>query len=509
MRFVIAGKAGCRVMGMVLCHWIQANAAPAVEEIPALTEQAAPADEPALDPLIPPDSATASAAEFPAAADLLPPVPTDIDGVPLIFKDLPTEGEPFPASAVSSPVEAAAAAGQATDEGAPNPGSSQGYFSNQLPLPGPPSGFSNVPAALPPDLGLGGDLLDGFSLSTSISGTYDSNPSLGYSAPGSPEGGDFFVTLGGGMGYRSTSADWTVGANYNGSYSNYFEQSELSGYNQSAGAMVNYEGGPLSAALNVGFNFGSGPNRYYSSVVEQWSLSYGLSARYRISPKTSLAANVSQAFTNASGGNSTDTGSFAMNASALWRYSALTEFGPGIRYTSETGESDRTSVGPTLNMTYKLAKKVSMTSQVGMEFAHYEVGGSSDPSLTASVGLNYRASRLWGMNLSLFRGTQANPTTAGGFDEITSLSLGYNRRIRRASLDLGMSYETNAAQTPDNGTGDRPDSDYLNYTCSLSMPVLAEKATGRVFISHRNQSGDNTPSAGDSTQTGFSLSWNF
>jgi hypothetical protein len=57
------------------------------------------------------------------------------------------------------------------------------------------------------------------------------------------------VTRGGGLEYCSTPADWTVGANYNGRYNDHFGQLELSGYKQSAGSMVNYGGGPLSAAL--------------------------------------------------------------------------------------------------------------------------------------------------------------------------------------------------------------------------------------------------------------------
>lgn len=504
MIFLVTKKSSYRVVGMVLCHCAWANAAPSVEESPAVTsavtEETASADE---SPLAPAAPAT------PAATDVLPPVPADVDGVSPDLNDVPTAAELFPVPTVSSPVETAAAAELPADAGALAPKSSQGNSSSVLPPPGPLGGFSNAPAALSLGRGLDRDLLDGFSLSASLSGTYDSNPSQGYATSGSTNEGDFIVTPGVGFSYRSLSSDWTFGADYSGSYSEYFEQSELSGYNQSSGAMVNYEGGPLSASLNVGFDFGSGANRYYGAVVDELSVDYGLSARYRISPKTSLTASLSQAFTSASGDNSSDTDSFSFDASALWRYSALTEFGPGIRYTSETGESGRTSIGPTLSMNYKLAQKVSLTSQVGMDFAQYEDGGSSDPSLTASIGLNYQASRLWGMNLSLYRGTQANRTTAGGFDEITSLSLGYNRKIRRATLNLGVSYETNVAEIPDNGATDRPDTDYLNYSSSLSMPLFGGKATGSVFFNYINQSGDTNSGSGDSTQTGFSLGWNF
>ena len=496
MRNIVAGKSSYRVVGMVICHGVWASAAPSVEEIPAgyptVTEDL-------VLPAVLPQTA--------AINDLPLPMLASLDGAPMDYIEVP-------APAVSSPAEVADAL--PADEATLNPKSSQDYFSSGLPSPGPPSGFSNTPAAFPLGSGLDGDLLDGFSLSASLSGTYDSNPSQGYTTPGSTGGGatdegDFFTTLGGGLGYRSTSSDLTFGVDYNGSYNEYFEQSELSGYNQSSAARMDYEAGPLNASLNVGVNFGSGANRYYAAVVDQLSVNYGLSARYRISPKTSLTSSLAQTLISASGGNSSDTSSFSLNTSALWRYSALTEFGPGVRYTSDSGESDRTSVGPTLNMNYKLAKKVSMTSQVGMEFAEYQDGGSSDPSLTTSIGLNYKASRLWGMNLSLYRGTQAHPTTAGGFDEITSLTLGYNRKIRQASLNLGFSYETNAPQTTGNGASARPDTTYPSYNSSLSMPLFANKATGSVFFNYRDQSGSDTTinGNGDSAQAGFRLGWNF
>jgi len=496
MRNIVAGKSSYRVMGMVLCHGVWASAAPSVEEIPAAS------------PTVTEESALAAVLPQTAATDELPlPLLASLDGAPMDFKEvLPP--------AISSPIEGADAL--PADAATLNPKSSQDYFSSGLPSPGPPSGFSNTPAAFPLGSGLDGDLLDGFSLSATLSGTYDSNPSQGFTTAGSTgggttAGGDFFTTLGGGLGYRSTPSDWTFGADYSGSYSEYFEQSDLSGYNQSSAATVDYEVGPLSASLTAGVNLGSGANRYYAAVVDQLSVNYGLSARYRISPKTSLTSSLAQTFTSASGGNSSDTSSFSLNTSALWRYSALTEFGPGVRYTSDTGESGRTSIGPTLNMNYKLAKKVSMTSQVGMEFSQYQDGGSSDPSLTTSIGLNYKASRLWGMNLSLYRGTQAHPTTAGGFDEITSLTLGYTRKIRRASFNLGLSYETNAAQTTGNGATARVDTAYPSYNSSLSMPLFANKATGSVFFNYRGQSGTDTTTngSGDSTQTGFRLGWSF
>jgi hypothetical protein len=376
-----------------------------------------------------------------------------------------------------------------------------------------PSGFSG------PSAGFAGSdtlltLKDGLSLSAMLSGTYDTNPSQGYGPVGDSGQGDFFMTLGGTAAYLSKASEWTYGATYTGGYNQFFNQTDLSGYNQNAGASVNYQGGPFTATFNVGCDIGSGANRYYASVVDEIRFNYGLNARYRISSKTSLTGNFSQNFTSASGGGSSGTDSFNLGASALWRYSPLTEFGPGIRYTSQSGDTQqgRTSIGPTMTVNYKLSKKVSLNSQVGVDFAEYEDGQSADPTLAMLIGLNYQASRLWGMNLSLNRSTEADPARAGQYSEMTSLRIGYNRRIRRAVWNLGLSYETTTTEVPDQvTTGYDPnvaDRDYLSFDTSLGMPVFADTCNASVFIRYSDHSGS-ASETWDSLQTGFSISRSF
>jgi hypothetical protein len=318
------------------------------------------------------------------------------------------------------------------------------------------------------------------------------------------------MTLGGTVNYLSRASTWTYGARYTGGYSQYFNQSDLSGYNQSAGASLNYDGGPLTASLNVGIDFGSGANRYYESVVDEISYSYGLSARYRISPKTSLTGDLSQRITSASGSGNSDTESLDLGTSALWKYSRRTEFGPGMRYTRRSGDSsqDRTSIGPTVTVNYELSKKVSLNSRVGMDFAQYEDGENPDPSLYTSIACNYRASPLWSMNLSLLRDNQASYSSAGEFEEFLALRLGYNRKIRRAMWSLGMGWETRSTEDADGATMSRPDRDYLTLDTALSMPVFADTCNASVFMRYSDQSGDSNQSW-DSLQTGFSISRSF
>jgi hypothetical protein len=378
-----------------------------------------------------------------------------------------------------------------------------------------PSPFGQEDSALdgwiPSPFGNDDSFLDRFGFSASLSGTYDSNPSLGVDSPDDSGHGDFSMTLGGSAGYSSRGSEWTYSLNYGGGYTEYFTQSELNGFKQSAGASVNYQGGPLSASLDIGVGFGSGANRYYQAVVDEVSLSYSLNAAYRYSPKTSFIGNFSQNLTNPDGGFGA-TGSFNLGASAIWHYSPLTQFGPGIRYSLLSGDTqqDRHSIGPTMTLNYRPTNKVTLNSQVGLDFSEYEDGQTTGPSVSSSVALNYRASRLWSMDLSLSRGFEASGFAPGQYEERTSLRLGYNRRIRNATWSVGASYENSGYESPDDVVGGAVGSgDYLSLDTSLGMRVFANTCAASLFLRYSGQNGGSSSRSGDSFQAGFSISRGF
>jgi len=384
-------------------------------------------------------------------------------------------------------------------------------------LPSAPSGFSEGAMAFPVGGGVGESILEGFGIAATLSETYSSNITQSPGLPVAPILDDFITSLGTNIKYLSKAADWTFGGNYIGSYNEYFNQSDRSGLNQSGGLVANYEGARLSASLNSDISFENGANRYYSlgsnssNFVQTTNLNTRLSARYRISPKTTLAGDIGQSFSDASGGNFQNTSSYSLGVSALWKYSPLTEVGPGIRYTYSSGSSqlERTAVGPTLTVNYKLSKKVTMNSRVGMDFASYGDGTKLDPTVSASIGLNYQASRLWGMDFSLYRDSQADPTLAGAFTQVTALRLGGHRKIRRATLNLGLNYETNVAENSGNAAVVRPDRDYFSFDGSLGMAVFSNSCYASVFMRYNNQSSTDVAYSWDSFQTGFSISRSF
>jgi len=373
----------------------------------------------------------------------------------------------------------------------------------------PPSGFNTPPAAY--HTGRGGDsILRGFGLAVNLSGTYDSNVTQSSGAGWNTKTDDFITSLGGSLSYMSQADVWTFGGSYTGAYNFYESNSDFNGYTQGGSLIANYNGAKLSATLATGLSTGRGGNRYLgtSDFVEQDQINVSLVARYVYSPKTILTADAGHGFTSTSGGNFSDTNASYLGFAALWRYSPLTEFGPGIRFTQASGggSNTRTSFGPTLNLNYRYSSKLSLTSQLGLDFADYSQIGSSEASVSASLGLNYQASPLWGMNLSLFRNSQADPSVSGSFREVTAVRLGYTRKIRRATLGLGLSYENSTAS---NGgvVGTRPDRDYFSVDGSLGMRIFANTTDASIFMRYSDQSASNE--SFEALQVGFMLSRGF
>jgi hypothetical protein len=359
---------------------------------------------------------------------------------------------------------------------------------------------------------LGDAILDGLDMAAYFTSQYNTNITQSPGEPIAPIEDDFILSLGGNLSYLSQAAGWTFGGNYRGSYDSYLNQSDFSGFNQGGGLVGKYDGARVMATLMTNVDFDRGANRYYSSsdFVERTNVSTRANVSYRISRKTSVQGNIGQSFTTSSG-DYANTESYDAGLSALWKYSPLTEWGPGIRYTFRSGDTqlDRTSVGPTVTVNYKLSTKVTLNSRVGVDFASYGGdGGSADPTVSASIGLNYRASRLWGMNFSLYRDSQADPSTAGAFNEITSVRLGVNRKVRRATLNVGVGYETNASEFPSDPTRSRPDRDFFSLDGSLGMPILSNTTFASIFMRYSDQSGSATDSW-DSFSSGFSISRSF
>jgi len=144
-----------------------------------------------------------------------------------------------------------------------------------------------------------------------------------------------------------------------------------------------------------------------------------------------------------------------------------------------------------------------LNSRIGLDFTGLEGESIEELTWSTAVGLGYRASSLWGPSLTLLRDSQASFTTLNQFEDIWALRLGYNRKLWRASWNLGLGYENRSAKNA-SSVGGR---DYFSADTSLAMGLFGDAIGASVFASFRDESsGDGS---WDSFQVGIGLNRRF
>ena len=580
MKIKIKWQPCWKMLGAVLCcHWTATLSAIALDQGTPTTPPATPSEPTPTAVPVPPTA-------VPVPPTVSPPTPKNSGVVPNVLPQVLPNVVPSPEMPDVPGTPDKPDSSDESDKSDPSDSSDPSDTSDKPTTtdesPHPFAALADSPLAS----AFGDSAAAGFTFATTLSSTYDSNILKGQRQSDSQSKGDFFGGLGGDLKYLSKPGALTFGGNYRGRYDEYLSHSNFSGYSQGGGLLANYKrdrftlsatagidenrgspqnfssnstfggtsssslnqnynqtnfnrlnrsasllgnyaGGHLSLSANIGYDSDRQSNNYSSalntSVLETTSLNAGASARYQISSKTSLTGNFTERSTTATSGNYGDTSSYSIGTAGLWRYSPLTEIGPGVHYMYDTNTASstyggskigRTSIGPTLNLNYKLDVKVSLTSQVGFDFSRYDNGQSADPTISGSLGLNYQASSLWGMNLAMSRNVQADPTNVGAFYQNNSLRLGYNRKLLRNTLSLGASYQASSSIVPAGVRNSRPNTDMLSLDSSLRIPLFADKGSASVFVRYNDQSGVNSSygSYGNSWnafQSGFTLSYHF
>ncbi|MDB4425012.1 hypothetical protein N9274_00865 [Akkermansiaceae bacterium] len=344
---------------------------------------------------------------------------------------------------------------------------------------------------------------------------YDSNVTLGAPQGRFEEESDFLIqpSLKSSFQLGSGSGEWRFGLKGDVTRMDFNELDRFNATNYSFGLNGGYQSGRAKLLFNAGYASAGGVNRFVGDLFEQTSVSSRLKGEYNLSPKTSLEFSLSQNSITSGTGGFADTSSTTFLVAGLWQATPLIRLGPAFRYglrTAEVGGSqdqELTVVGPALRLDYKLSTKVNLTSSTGLGFADTPSG--DDELLNFRVGLNYRASSLWGLNLSMIRDTQATLFAGGGFDQVSSYRFGYTRKIRSARLNLGVSYEDRAPQGVTQVVAGFRDSGFLNYTASLGLPVFGKEADLSLDLAWRDFDTADSVQSWSGFQSGLSLKWLF
>jgi hypothetical protein len=334
-------------------------------------------------------------------------------------------------------------------------------------------------------------LLDGFSASLALAGFYDSNIFRASDGTGQAVGDDFILSIAPSITYANPGTSLTIKAAGGVNQTTYLSNSDLSALGGNGSIGLAYEGGKIALSSALGFAREAGSNRNYDSAsVERDVLNFGLNGSYRLSTKTTLDGSYKYTWDDPEGGFG-GTSSTILSGSAMWRYSPLLRVGPGLRYSHQTGDLqvDRDTFGPTLRADYKLSAKVAITSELGADFVSYDgPDGASDEFLHARIGASYRPSPVWAFDLSLSRDARADSSVAGTYRELLSTRLGLTRRIQRASLALGVTYETSERVSTTGAAVDDSSGDYLIFDSLLSMPVFRGRSNLGIFYRWRDES---------------------
>ena len=375
------------------------------------------------------------------------------------------------------------------------------------PIPMAPTGFSPYPVAVLPGAG---DLLPGWGASASLSGVYNSNVQARSGALPGGDQGDFILSPNLSVTYRSPGQTLWYSVSANVGYSQYFDNTSYSGFNYGLSAAGGYAGAKLSVSGNLSLSYGSGGNRYYSSFVDELSIGLGLNANYKISSKTSVDASVSTTYRDPDAFISASTGDLNVSAGGRWQYSPKLSWGLGLSWTKSGGDTqvDRQTFGPYITASYTVTQKVSLNANFGLSQEKFSGVGGTDPSYNFSLGANYRANELWGMDLSLIGGTYPDGSRVGSYRDTIGARLGYNRSIGLNTWSLGVGWETSEQYRPGAFAGVTSDQDYLTFDTSLSRPLPLIRGSGSVFASWSDQNGG-VASTYDNYTIGASISTSF
>jgi hypothetical protein len=385
-----------------------------------------------------------------------------------------------------------------------------------------PNGFTGNSAPGPSFYNDGFDLT-GIRGNLNLNASYNSNVNNGQAGGvvAGPERDDVVVSAALGLNYARENRDWSLGANLNASTNTFLSETEFNAVNYSLGGNGSYTGPSYNLAFNANYASQEGVNRLNAQFIEQSNYSLGLNLGYSLSPLTSLQFSWGHngTITQTDGFNDVSGNNF--NLAAQWQATPLISIAPGVRYSVSTGNGgvgavpgaggfgDFTMIGPSISVNYLVEQTISLQSTVSYNFSEAPSGVESTQS-NWSLSLNYQR-ELWGMNLGMVRGTQANFLQGGGFDLTTSYNVGYNRQLgfMNGNFGLNAGYITRDAEDGGILVGNARNSDFVNVGATLSFPILAERANFNLNASWRKQIADDDDLSFDAFTIGTGLSWAF
>lgn len=325
--------------------------------------------------------------------------------------------------------------------------------------------------------GIASDLKGGLSFGFSSSTIYDSNIFHDEDDPQSSVSSNFSPSIN----YVSDpegGAEFSLSAYYTPTYSAYWNDQDLSSYQNSGGVSLTARGGRTTLSLVGGYSEIAGTDRLAGEFVEGALLNLSVQGGYQLAPRTSVSGGMSYSTTYYSSGSSVAADVFGANIGGFWAATERFSFGPALSYS--TSESDnigkRKSWSASFQANYQAGERIHVAGSLGVQWStNSRESGSSDASLTGGLDAVYTINELWSWNASIQYVTVPSPTEMNYAVNNLSLSTGVSRQLRIGTASAGLNYTVSDYQSVGPVASELGNDRYTNVFLSYQRGFLNDR----------------------------------
>jgi hypothetical protein len=297
--------------------------------------------------------------------------------------------------------------------------------------------------------GISTDLKAGVTMGVAASTVYNSNI---FNSDDDPQG-SVFSNFSSNIAYSSDpegGADIVFNAFYTPTYSAYWDDQDLSSFQNSGGMSLAVTGGRTTLSLTGGYSEVAGTDRLAGEFVNGALLSLALQGGYQLAPRTSVNAGATYSSTYYSSGASVAADVRGANAGAFWAATERFSFGPAISYSSSESDNigKRDTWSATVQANYQAGEKIHVAGSLGTQWSNNSRDpGSSDAGLTGGLDATYNIDERWSWNGSVQYVTVPSPTEMNYAVNNLSLSTGVSRNLDIGTASAGISYTVSDYQS--------------------------------------------------------------
>lgn len=327
--------------------------------------------------------------------------------------------------------------------------------------------------------------IGGFNFGIGLEAVYDSNFFLEESG-GSDE---FALAVVPSIRYIS-DADNSAMAWFEFDYSpalqTYFNNSELTNFQNNFRGSFNLRGSRTEIELYARYNELSGGDRLAEGYAEGYVLNVGLVGTYQVAARTSIGANFGYATSHYDTGQE-GAETYTAGISANWAYSERLSFGPYLRYTASSSDAagSRDAYAFLIQANYMMRERIHLTGSIGVEKA-------DDLGLTGDLNAVYAITERAHLSASVRYATVPSPSSADYFVQDLTVSTKLTRQFTYGIVGVGVNWSSSFYEEADGSDAgdDRGDNNYTSFVLTYERPLFSERVQMESSVQYAMNRGD-------------------